>query len=164
MQGMSGNFNFFVRIKRTHIIIITIIIVTIIIITIIFFYKRYKALVPLPSWVMSCCVRCPPNGMAVTIATSSFGFDKFHKLKKTFPQPVRRKRCEAKTSIPGHALHEKGLQSQKGDGPLVSSQEQKALLVLLINRLSTGCQPVFVFPHGFNKISLVYSFSRKCLA
>ena len=35
--------------------------------------------------------------------------------------------------IPGHALHEKGLQRQ-GDGPLVSSQEERALLVPLINR------------------------------
>ena len=42
--------------------------------------------------------------------------------------------------VPGHALHEKGLQRQKGAGPLVSSQEQRALLVLVINRGSTGCQ------------------------
>ena len=37
-------------------------------------------------------------------------------------------------SVPGHALHEKGLQRQKGFGPLVGSQEQRALLVLVINR------------------------------
>ena len=36
--------------------------------------------------------------------------------------------------IPGHALHEKGLQRQKGVGPLVSSQEKRELLILLINR------------------------------
>ena len=36
--------------------------------------------------------------------------------------------------VPGHALHEKGLQRQKGVGPLVSSQEQRALLVPVINR------------------------------
>ena len=36
--------------------------------------------------------------------------------------------------IPGHALHEKGLQRQIGVGTLVSSQEQIALLVALINR------------------------------
>ena len=31
--------------------------------------------------------------------------------------------------IPGHALHEKGLQKQKSVVPLVSSQEERALLV-----------------------------------
>ena len=46
--------------------------------------------------------------------------------------------------IPGHALHEKGLQRQKGGGPLVGSQEQRALLVPLLNRLSTArCAPEF---------------------
>ena len=38
------------------------------------------------------------------------------------------------TYILGHALHEKGLQRQKGVGPLVSSQEQRALLVPRFNR------------------------------
>ena len=52
--------------------------------------------------------------------------------------------------VPGHALHEKGLQKQKGDSPLFSSQEQRALLVPVINRLSTGCQPVVVFLHLFS--------------
>ena len=33
----------------------------------------------------------------------------------------------------GHALHEKGVQRQKGDSPLVSSQKERALLVPLIN-------------------------------
>ena len=36
--------------------------------------------------------------------------------------------------IPGHALHEKGLQTVKGIGPLGSSQEERALLAPLINR------------------------------
>ena len=40
--------------------------------------------------------------------------------------------------IPGHALHENGLQGQKGVGPLVSSQEQRALFVPRLNRLSTA--------------------------
>ena len=31
--------------------------------------------------------------------------------------------------IPGYTLHEKGLQRQKGDGTLVSSQERRALVV-----------------------------------
>ena len=36
--------------------------------------------------------------------------------------------------IPAHALHEKGLQRQKGAGPLVSSQDKSKLLVPEINR------------------------------
>ena len=51
--------------------------------------------------------------------------------------------------IPGNALHEKGLQRQKGVGPLVSSQEQRALLVPVINRLSTAGQPRILFLHRF---------------
>ena len=39
-------------------------------------------------------------------------------------------------------LHEQKLQRQKGDGPLVSSQEHRALLAPRINCLSTGFQPV----------------------
>ena len=50
--------------------------------------------------------------------------------------------------IPGHALHEKGLQRQKGVGPLVGSQERRALLVPLINRVKTVCQPLILFPHS----------------
>ena len=37
-------------------------------------------------------------------------------------------------SIPGHALHKKGLQKQKGVVSLVGSQEERALLVPVINR------------------------------
>ena len=37
-------------------------------------------------------------------------------------------------SIPRHALHEKCFQRQKSFGPLVSSQDERALLFLLINR------------------------------
>ena len=44
--------------------------------------------------------------------------------------------------FPGHALHEKDLQGQKGDVPLASSQERSALAVPLINRSSTArCVP-----------------------
>ena len=43
--------------------------------------------------------------------------------------------------IPGHALHEKGLQRQISVGTLVSSQERRALAVLVVNRLSTAGQP-----------------------
>ena len=46
--------------------------------------------------------------------------------------------------VPGHALHEKGLQGQKGVGPLVSSWERRAAVVPLMNRLSTArCVPPF---------------------
>ena len=44
--------------------------------------------------------------------------------------------------IPGHALHEKGLQRQKSFGPLVSSQHERALLVPLINRGQTADKSV----------------------
>ena len=39
--------------------------------------------------------------------------------------------------IPGHVLHEKGLQRQ-GVGTLVRSQERRAAFVPVINRLSTA--------------------------
>ena len=41
---------------------------------------------------------------------------------------------ECVVSIPGHASHEKSLERQISVGTLVSSQEQIALLVALINR------------------------------
>ena len=47
-----------------------------------------------------------------------------------------------------HALHEKGLQREKGVVPLVGSQEQRALLVPLINRLSTACLPLVLLPYS----------------
>ena len=50
--------------------------------------------------------------------------------------------CEACPGIPGHALHEKGLQRQIGVVTLVSSQERRALAVSLINRLSTADETV----------------------
>ena len=49
--------------------------------------------------------------------------------------------------IPGHALHEEGLQRQIGVGTLVSSQERRALFVLLIKRWSTAG---FVLPSFLN--------------
>ena len=51
-------------------------------------------------------------------------------------------------NVPGHALHEQGLQRQKGVGPLVSRHGQRAFLVPRINRLPTACQPVILFPHS----------------
>ena len=43
--------------------------------------------------------------------------------------------------VPGHALHEKNLRRQIGDGSLVSSEERKAAVVLRINRVSTADKP-----------------------
>ena len=43
--------------------------------------------------------------------------------------------------FPGHALHEKNLQSQKGAGPLVSSQERRARFVPRLNRGSDADPP-----------------------
>ena len=50
--------------------------------------------------------------------------------------------------VSGHALHEKGLQRQVGIGTLVSSQERRAAVVLVVNR--TLCSP-----NGLHKISFV---------
>ena len=36
--------------------------------------------------------------------------------------------------IPGHALHEKGLQSQLGVGTMISNEERRAAVVPQINR------------------------------
>ena len=57
-----------------------------------------------------------------------------------------------------------GLQRQKGDGPLVSSQEQKTLLVPVINRLSTAYQPLvnrsWCSSIGLITISIVRAFGK----
>ena len=78
--------------------------------------------------------------------------------RRAFPRPEPLVVCPGLEldKVPGYALREKGLQRQKGAGPLVSSQEHRALLVPRINRLSTGCQPLVWFPHrGLNGISFV---------
>ena len=43
-----------------------------------------------------------------------------------------------KMFVPGHALHEKGLKRQTSVGTLVSNLRKTALLVQVINRLSTA--------------------------
>ena len=48
-----------------------------------------------------------------------------------------------------HALHEKGLQGQIGVGPLVSSQERRALFVPLIKRWSSAGQLLILFLRQF---------------
>ena len=52
-----------------------------------------------------------------------------------------RVRASEESAVPGHALHEKVLQRQKGVGTLVRSQVRRAAVVPRINSLSTGCQP-----------------------
>ena len=47
-------------------------------------------------------------------------------------------RCPVHVPCSGNASHEKDLQRHKGGGPLVSSQEQRAAIVLGISRSSTG--------------------------
>ena len=94
------------------------------------------------------------RGTLVSWANSSVGI-------QSCPTPPRRPAVRSdptrpwyvrvlESQITGHALHEKGLQRQKGVGPLVSSQEQRALLVPLINRgnRSTAGQPRVLFPHS----------------
>ena len=51
--------------------------------------------------------------------------------------------------VPGHALHEKGLQRQIAVGTLVNSQQRRALAVPRLNRGSTAGQPDVLFPHRF---------------
>ena len=51
--------------------------------------------------------------------------------------------------IPGHALHEKGLQGQVGDGTVVHSQERRAAIAPWISRLSTADKPRVLFLHRF---------------
>ena len=51
--------------------------------------------------------------------------------------------------IPSHALHDKDLQRQTGVGTLLSSHEQRALLVPVISHISTAVQPQVSFLHRF---------------
>ena len=65
--------------------------------------------------------------------------------------------------FPGHALHEKGSQSQKGrqhtgPQPGTKSGRRPTAVVPRINRLSTGCQPrvnrTFCSPCGLHRVSV----------
>ena len=47
-----------------------------------------------------------------------------------------------KTIVPGHVLHETGLQKQIGDGTLVRKQERRPALVSVMNILSSTAQPL----------------------
>ena len=61
--------------------------------------------------------------------------------------------------VPGHALHEKGLQRQIAVGTLVNSQQRRALAVPRLNRWSTAGQPLvnrtFCSSTGLHRISFV---------
>ena len=53
--------------------------------------------------------------------------------------------------VPGHALHDEGLQREKGVGTLVSGQERRAAVVPRINRGSTAG---FVLPSVYKRIRM----------
>ena len=57
-----------------------------------------------------------------------------------------------RTVFPGLALHEKGIHEQKRVGPLVSSQERRVAVVLVISRSSTARR---VLQFGLHRISYV---------
>ena len=80
--------------------------------------------------------------------------------------PIVRQNCSivpwrCRAVFPRHALHEKGSQRQKGVGPLVSSQERRALLAPLINRLSSACQPFIVPPSVYIGFPLFVFLGRR---
>ena len=58
--------------------------------------------------------------------------------------PTRPARC----MFPDMPCMKRVNRDKKGDGPLVSSQEQRAIVVPRLNRLSTACQPMILFPHS----------------
>ena len=66
-----------------------------------------------------------------------------------------------KAQILGHALHEKGLPEEKGIVTLVSSHEERALLVLLINRGSRGSTGHFVPPSVYIGFRLFVLLGRR---
>ena len=74
--------------------------------------------------------------------TAGPGGDRQHKTPTTalFAQ-VKTNSFTPKTIL-GHALHEKGLQRQKGVVPLVGSQKERALLIPVINRISAADESV----------------------
>ena len=62
-------------------------------------------------------------------------FEKCLRKGTSFPRPEDVALCsDLGIRFPGHALHEKTLQRQKSVVPLVGSQEQRVLLVPVINR------------------------------
>ena len=71
----------------------------------------------------------------------------------------KRKRIINVHIIPGHALHEKGLQRQIAVGTLVNSQQRRALAVPRLNRWSTAGEPLvnrtFCSSTGLHRISFV---------
>ena len=69
-----------------------------------------------------------------------------------FTSKLSNLRLKITKKSPGHALHEKGLQRQIGVDTLASNQEQRALLVPVINReLTAGGCPRRVSGGGLNQ-------------
>ena len=64
--------------------------------------------------------------------------------------------------IPGHALHEKGLQRQIAVGTLVNSQQRRALAVPQLNRWSTVGQPLVNRTFCSSTVLHRISFVRAC--
>ena len=82
--------------------------------------------------------------------------------------PTRRARCVSgfwTRQVPGHALHEEGLQRQIGVGTLVNSQQRRALAVPVLNRGQTAGQPVvnrlFGSSTGLHRISFVHAWRTR---
>ena len=73
--------------------------------------------------------------------------------KKSLPSPPSSFRSSKRSAEP---VVGKSLQRQKGVGTPVSCQERRALMVLVINRLSTGHHLFVVFPHVFGLNGILF--------
>ena len=99
--------------------------------------KRSSNVSSIPWKIQRTCVSWANSSVGTLSCPTSLGRPA-GRLDPTRPWYVR--------VFPGHTLHEKGLQRQEGVGPLVSSQEQRALLVPRLNRgLTAGFVPPSVY-------------------
>ena len=90
------------------------------------------------------CKACPGKMTTPAQRQAAEGLDMSQSKKSRFP---------SRSLIPGHALHEKGLQRQIGVGTLLSSQKRRALFVPRFNR--TFCSST-----GLHRISFVRAFEE----
>ena len=118
-------------------------------------------------------------GLVVGHSWLRIGFRTGKYIRRTEFNLENRKKCsawfeaevgffnEATGLFSGHALREKGLQKQKGAGPMVSSREQRAAVVPPMNRASTGRQPLVkrikVLSSSLYGMSFVRTFERTYL-
>ena len=95
------------------------------------------------------CQHCEHGAFHLRMQKNSKGFS--HTFKRCIsPCATWRVVCHAELRIflraerhvPGHALHQKGLQKQIAVGTLVSSQQRRALAVPRLNHWSTAGQPL----------------------